>query len=268
MSEERTLLEHRIALAFSERADALADRPVCLVGMAQIRGRRRSRSLGLAVASVAVVLAVVAIVALRPFIDRRAHRTGHPTTTGLTTVTTQLPPRPPGAVGDEVPLSFATNFDTEFLSRLQRRQNPGANPIAVQIPGRAAIVVTGNCMTIAAAPTPAGYQGSCTGRDQVVDHVIGTLDTGPSQLPTTVAYGAWVAVPHNAAVVTMTYGAQHAWQRPLAGVSYFTFVGATPPLGPVPVVLRAYDDHGRQVGEARRTPYHDPPDDPIGTWQW
>jgi hypothetical protein len=264
MREGRTLVEQRVARAFAERADSLPAPPVPVVRLGEVNDRRRPRWLGVAVAAVALVAGTVAILAVRPFIDRRAHRTGHPTTTELTTVTTQLPPPPSGAVGHEVPLSFASNFDTEFLSREKRRQNPGANPIAVQIPGRAAVLVTGNCMTIAAAPTSAGYEGACAGPDQVVGRVIGALDTGPFQLPTTVAYGAWVGVPHGAAIVTMTYGPLHAWQRPLVGVSYFAFAGARPPLGPEPVVLRAFDAQGRQVGEARATPYQDG----QGNWQW
>ncbi len=94
--------------------------------------------------------------------------------------------------------------------------------------------------------------------------IVGTIDTGANVTPTSVVYGAWLAVPDGATYVTYTYGDRHSWQRPIQGVSYFTQVGTEPALGVEPVILRAYNDAGRQLGEARA--------DPVrlgdGGWSW
>jgi hypothetical protein len=120
-------------------------------------------------------------------------------------------------------------------------------------------------MTIAAAPVPAaGYGGACKPLDQATTRIIGSLDTGPVALPTTTAYGAWTNVPDGTAYVTFTYGSQRAWQRPIAGVSYFAVTGATPPLGGTPVILRAFATTGTELGRATEQPILNG----AGQWQW
>ena len=137
--------------------------------------------------------------------------------------------------------------------------------MVVQAEGSAPIVVTGTCVTVAAAPvSAAGYQGSCVSGDEAGTRLVGAIDTGPVTTPSSKTYGAWVAVPAGTAYVTFTYGTEHAWQRPVSGVSYFTIAGATPPLGGEPVVLQAFGPEGALLGEARSHNWTDA----TGGWHW
>jgi hypothetical protein len=51
------------------------------------------------------------------------------------------------------------------------------------------------------------------------NRIVGAIDTGPLDLPNTVAYGAWAHVPPGTVYVTFTYGTEIGWQRPIRGFS-------------------------------------------------
>jgi hypothetical protein len=177
---------------------------------------------------------------------------------------------PVPVTGQEVTLSEVTTTESDRLVDLMQRDQPSTTDFVVlQIPDRAAVVVyrdgSSHCMTVADHPVAAaGDQGACISEDAASQQIFGVLDTGPVELPTTLAYGVWAAVPPGTAFVTTTYGTQVTWQRPIQGISYFTLPGAQPALGAEPVTMRAYDAQGNQLGQATRTPHQDG----LGNWAW
>jgi hypothetical protein len=277
MNGPLSTLEQRLDDALHERADAMPARTDSLpVPMAEPRRPPRS-PLVWAVAAAAVVLAVATLVITSPFASDSGPATptpstvSPPTTTLPSTSTTTLPSTsttmpiaaPPADAGAEVPLARADTENTQFLIRMQQRQNPNLTtvPVAVVSPGLAPIVVTGACMMIAVAPTDGtGYQGSCA--SDPATNLVAMIDTGANLTPTSKVYGAWVAVPDGTAYVTYSYGAERWWQRPLDGITYLA-TDASPKYGGEPLVARAFDASGRQLGEITQTPIR-----AGGEWDW
>jgi hypothetical protein len=273
MTIDSTALEDDLVVAFNELADTLPQRSLPLAAL-HPRPRRASRRRARVLVAAAVGITAVAVAAFgvtRLLDVDDAGRTHRPSVAAQqpTEPSPSTRSAPSGASGAEVPLQPASTTDSDNLTRAILRRDPNANPIVVQIPDRAPVTVYSDgsqrCMTIAAAPIPAaGDQGSCVSVDQASQRIIGAIDTGPVETPTSVTYGVWTNVPEGTDYVTFTYGDQTAWQRPVAGISYFTVPGSRPSLGSEPVVLRAFDATGRQLGQATATPYLDG----AGSWRW
>jgi hypothetical protein len=228
---------------------------------------RRPKALVLAAAAVLImVFTAWAIVSVSKSDPTRVG-SGQSSTVPPATESTALPAP---ITGTEVPLSEVTSDDiARIVNGLQRSESAATSYFAVQIPDRSPVIVYRNegtsCMLITAAPVPAaGSQGTCVPSANAARNIIGTLDTGPVELPTTLAYGVWADVPDEAAYVSFSYGATNYWQRPLHGISYFTITGARPSLGPEPVTMRAYDAGGNELAQATRAPFQDG----MGEWRW
>jgi hypothetical protein len=262
-------LEKQIRAAFRYRANQLPETR-SIIGSAPLsQPKKRTGTRMLLVAAAVVALAVGAVLWSVMGIsdsDRAKVTSGGTAATPPGATSTSLPP---AIIGDELALTAVATDDTETLMHnLQIRTPAGTNFTVVQTSGSAPVIVyhdaTSACMSIAAAPVPAaGYQGACLPQSLAAQTLVGTLDTGPVMLPTTLAYGVWSDVPSGAEYVTFTYGDEHKWQRPVDGVSYFT-VPAPPPLDSEPVVLRAFDAQGNELGQATRPPHQDG----AGVWTW
>jgi hypothetical protein len=253
MSGPGLTLEQRLGDALHERADAM---PACTeslpVPMTEPR-RPPRRPLVWAVAAAAVVLAVATLVTTRPFASDSDPATSTPTSEPL--------PSPTRDAGEEVLLARADTEGTRFLIRMQLNQDPAASPIAVVSQGLAPIVVNGACLMIAVVPSDGtGYEGSCTS-DPATTFVV-SIDTGANRTPTSKVYAAWVDIPEGTAYVTYAYGADRWWQRPFDGITYLA-TDASPKYGGEPLVARAFDASGRQLGEITQTPIR-----AGGKWDW
>jgi hypothetical protein len=262
MSESTPTLERRLEQALRERAESMPvsveTRPLPV----SAQPKRSRRPVVWAVAAAAVVLAVATVVIAQPFASDSKPATPTITTVPEPPSTTTPLPSPPTDAGAEVPLTTADTEDTQFVIRMQQRQNPTATPIAVVSPGLAPIVVTGPCLMIAVAPTNGtGYQGSCTSKPATT--FVGSVDTGANLTPTSKVYGAWVDVPEGTAYVTYAYGTERWWQRPLDGITYLA-TDASPKYGGEPLVARARDASGGLLGEVRYSPIQVGPD----SWNW
>jgi hypothetical protein len=259
MNDTTSTLERRLERALHERAEAMPA-PIERLPLPVVELRRSRRPMVWAAAAALVVLAAAAAtaVATKPFASDS--RPATPTPSTLPTPTTL--PSPPAAAGAEVPLARADTEDTRMLITTEQRRNPGSSPVAVVSPGRAPIVVTGPCMTIAAAVLDGiGYQGSCVPNPATT--FVGSVDTGAIVTAESRVYGAWVDLPADTAYVLYTYGDERWWQRPLDGITYLT-TDARPKLGGEPLVARAFDAANRQLAEIRQTPIRDG----AGDWDW
>jgi hypothetical protein len=272
MTAGLSMLERQLTDAFAELADALPQRALPLAGLHAPARRRPRRGARLLIAAACITALGVAVVAFKIVVETDSHSTTHSPSVAAaqpTEPTTNTQPAPIGVTGPEVPLRTASTNDSDNLVREILGRNPDAHPIAVAIPDHAPIVVYSDglrrCMWIAGPPySDAGGQGACIALDEATDRIVGTIDTGPVETPTSVTYGAWTNVPIGTSYVTFTYGDQAAWQRPIDGVSYFTIPGTRPPLGPEPAILRAFDSSGVELGQATATPYLDG----SGNWRW
>jgi hypothetical protein len=262
-------LEQSIRGALRHRADSLPTARAVAppVAMVEHRTRRRPKALVLAVAAALImVFTAWAIVSISKSDPTRVG-SGQSSTVPPATESTALPAP---ITGTEVPLSEVNSDDIARIENgLQRSEFAPTSFFAVQIPDRSPVIVYRNegtsCMLVTAAPVPAaGSQGACVPSADAASNVVGALDTGPVELPTTLAYGVWTDVPDEAAYVTFSYGTTNYWQRPLHGISYFTINGARPSLGPEPVTMRAYDAGGNELAQATRAPFQDG----VGDWRW
>jgi hypothetical protein len=136
-------------------------------------------------------------------------------------------------------------------------------PIVVAPGGHAPVVLTHGatdyCLGFNRDITTTGY-GSCRAiRPDSVPIVI-LQGSGPATSADTVYYIAWPEVPDDAAFVTFEYGSVRSWQRPFGGASVFAFshpeVEAELAKGEpsAPVVFRAFDANGVELGSAARDP--------------
>jgi hypothetical protein len=249
---DKTPLEDMVKNAFADRANALPPLLPSVLPLDQHRvtKHRRNRFAVLAGVGAACLFIAAAVVAVT--VDRhkpaptRIVTNEVPTTHPASTVAAV----PVGATGVNVPLVPADNADTRFLLHVATTQFGEPRGFAVQIPRRAAIVVskrtqagTEVCATVA-RPGDGGYQGGCVDLDEAASRLALVNDGGTW-------YIAWTRVPKGAVYVTFEYGPHKEWQRPLNGACYFTYTGA----GPIPGVplpeLHAYDNAGTELGTAR-----------------
>ena len=176
---------------------------------------------------------------------------------------------PPGVVGSELPLNQDPDAASDSLTASILRREPGADVTLVRMADVAPILVqrgaTGSNITVVDESGTLGTYGGGFTNDRDLDELISVVDTGPVELPASRYYFAWTRVPTGAVYVTIQYGDEHAWQRPVAGVAYWTLQsGYRPPLGPESITMRAFDSTGAQVGEATKTPIQDA----TGAWTW
>lgn len=172
------------------------------------------------------------------------------------------------SAGSVTSLSAVNNADTQTVVKTATSQAAlvaGTAPVAVQTAGADPVVVshqftptgqtsraadTSGCVTVVAAtPTAAGYQGICTAPGQAESELAVTNDTG-SVSGDSKWYFVWTEVPQGTAYVAFGTSTTGAKQVPLNGISYFTETGTPSTLAADPPVARAYDQSGRQLGEA------------------
>lgn len=262
------VLDHKIRSFLVEVVDA-APPPPDFDALERIDVPTR-RHMGRAITVVVVIVIAVVVTATWWGMTSGAKRPRISAGDGATTLPDTTTSLPAAVTGHEVPLTEVSTEESDRLIRsLQRSQPENTGYVVVQIPDRAPVVIyrdaTSRCMIIAASPVPAaGDQGACISQQAAAEQIFGVLDTGPVELPTTLAYGVWAAVPTGTAYVTFTYGAETTWQRPVEGTSYFVIPGSRPSHGSEPITVRAYDARGNELGHATRIPHQDG----AGDWRW
>jgi hypothetical protein len=243
-----TELEDRIRRALVMRAAAT---PPAAVGTPIAQPRRpRSRVLVAGVAAAVVSAAVVAV----GVVTARTRPTPSPRT-----VTTAVPHPPPTVApfleGQRVVLTGADDADVRHLFAVMAKDpRITGTPFAVGSQGNAAVVISQQagmrCMTIAASPTPAGYQGACHPMKRASSWLAVANDEGPNVDARDKRYIVWTDVPAGTSYVMFTYGSSTHWERPWRSVALFTWVGTEPaPRVPLPTAV-AYDALGNVIGRA------------------
>lgn len=228
-----------------------------------VNTRRRGVLVLTAVAAVLVVVASLAI--------SRARDSSVKPSQGGPVASSPAPASsiPSGAQGPELPLNQDTDAASDSLIASLQRRMPGVEITLVRMEGAAPILVwrgaTGSNIEVVDETGTRGTFGAGFTNDRDLHELIGLADAPIVDSETNRFYVAWTRVPAGTDYVTFQYGDQRAWQRPIAGIVYWTLTGSIhPSLGPEPLTMRAFDASGTELGEATKTPVRDG----TGAWSW
>jgi hypothetical protein len=261
-------LEAKIRAAFTQRANDVpsmfpATFPADPEPKIGVSPRRRGVLVLTAAAAVLIVVAAIAI-------SRSRDASVEPSQSApVTSSPAPASSIPSGALGPELPLNQeASTASDSLLASLQRRM-PGVEITLVRMEGAAPILVwrgeTGSNIEVVDETGTRGTFGAGFTNDRDLHELIGLADAPVVDSDTNRFYVAWTRVPAGTDYVTFQYGDQHAWQRPITGIAYWTLTGSIhPSLGPEPLTMRAFDAAGTELGEATKTPIQDG----TGAWSW